>query len=332
MLQLESTHGMLVWLGVRGGAHTRGAAEARRLATYQWTALPRGGSMLEKDFVRRLLKVEDLPTLPTVMTRILEVLEDEGSSAQDLTEILETDHAISARVLRLANSALYGLRHRADSIRRAVVVIGFDAVRMLALATSVFDTLSQQRQMALDPEEFWLHSLGAAKAAQTLAKKHGGVESVEGCFTAGLLHDMGKYILALTLKDQYRVIVEKAKSEKGLLCDAEHAMLGVTHTHVGAWVGQRWHFPQVIIDAIEHQRHPTEYEGPHRNEVLLVSLASDLSRAAGFGNAGDFANPVIGSEHLRARGVEPEMYDEAMEQIREYQADARQFLETLEEG
>ena len=98
----------------------------------------------------KLIELHDLPTLPQIVSKLLEAVEDERSSADDVTALLETDHVISARVLRLANSAYYGLRHRVDSIRRAVVVLGFDAVCQLALATSVFKTFSSQRQFALD--------------------------------------------------------------------------------------------------------------------------------------------------------------------------------------
>ncbi|HNT36459.1 MAG TPA: HDOD domain-containing protein, partial [bacterium] len=156
--------------------------------------------MIDRQILVKLLHVQDLPTLPEVMAEILETIADEASSASDLTVLLEQDHAISARVLRLANSAFYGLRTRVDSIRRAVVVIGFDAVRHLALATTVFDALARRQQFALVPEDFWMHSLGAAKAAQIIAGRYCREASSDGCFTAGLLHDLGKYVLALVLK------------------------------------------------------------------------------------------------------------------------------------
>ncbi|MCP4641829.1 MAG: HDOD domain-containing protein [bacterium] len=285
--------------------------------------------MINPEIVGRLLEVEDLPTLPAVMNRILATVENEASSAQDLTAILETDHAISARVLRLANSAFYGLRHRADSIRRAVVIIGFEAVRMLALATSVFDTLSGRSQFALDPEDFWLHSLGAAKATQLLATRMGGLESPEGCFTAGLLHDMGKYVLSLVQKEGYVWVVQSAEEREINLHELERDQFGVTHPEIGMWIANRWRFPKLIVDSIGFQHELGQYSGKYPSEVSLIALASDMARAAEFGNGGDFGKPSLRPTDrdlpLSVAGVE-----EALEELAAFRSEARQFLDLLD--
>lgn len=288
--------------------------------------------MLEQDIVKKLLEVEDMPTLPAVMNRVLETIESETSSAQDLTAILECDHAISARILRLANSAFYGLRHRPDTIRRAVIVVGFEAVRMLALATSVFDTLSKRKQFALNPEDFWLHSLGAAKAAQLLAGQIRGIESTEACFTAGLLHDMGKYILALVLKEQYQGVVNAAKESKVALHEVEQRELGVTHAAVGMWVGNRWNLPGIVTDVMGYQLRLSEYKGEYRAEVALASVSSDLSRKAGFGDAGDCEGVELGAARFEAIGLDAKRNEEVLAELAEYRQEARQFLDELRDS
>lgn len=283
--------------------------------------------MLDRELARRVVRQEDLPTLPVIMTRILEVVEDEGASATDLTEILDRDPPISAHVLRLANSAFYGLRHKVDSIRGAVVVVGFEAVRMLALATSVFDTLSEREQFALDPGDFWLHSLGAAKAAQFMADRCPRVRAGASCFTAGLLHDMGKYVLALALGARYRSLVEEAAGRETDLCRVEEKALGATSAEVGGWVAERWRLPPVLRQPIAWQNRPGACRGEHAREAAIVSAASDLARLAGFGDAGDCrplredkVNPPDGVTATRA---------EVMAELETYRGDAMAFLEVL---
>lgn len=286
---------------------------------------------MNRDITRKLLEVAAIPTLPQVMHRILETLENDSSSAQDITRILECDHAISARVLRLANSAFYGLRYKADTIRKAVVVLGFDAVRMLALATSVFGALNRQDQFAFSPEDFWLHSLGTAKAAQLLVKKSGGNTSHDGCFTAGLLHDLGKYILALVLKEQYKAIVKQAEESQIQLYHVEQQQLGMTHTEAGKWIAERWRFPSLISDVIGNQQDVTGYRGPHRLEVAIVALSSDISRALEFGNAGDFKPPNLQSDRIIELGLDPNPVSRVLEELEDYPAEAKDFLHILQQ-
>jgi HD-like signal output (HDOD) protein len=287
--------------------------------------------MVDRRVLGRLLDVHDLPTLPEVMTRILQTLEDEHSSASDLTVLLECDHAISARVLRLANSAFYGLRHRVGSIQHAVVMLGFDAVRHLALATSVFDTLAKRQQFALDPEDFWMHALGAAKATHYLCGKGSGLGSVESLFTAGLLHDIGKYYLALALKEEYREIVEEAERLQCPLREVEQDRLGATSAEIGRLVATNWRFPEVIIDAIGACTNVRKYLGEWQTEVAVVAVADDVSRRAGFGYAGDRQFLTQLETPLDVLSLTEEDVDEAVEELRGVLDETRAFLNLLAE-
>ncbi len=278
----------------------------------------------------KLIELHDLPTLPQIVSKIIEAVEDDRSSAADLTALLEKDHAISARVLRLANSAFYGLRHPVDSIRRAVVVLGFDAVCQLALATSVFRTFSSQRQFALDPEDYWMHAFGTAKAAQILCHKHVEVESPEGCFTAGLLHDIGKYLLALVLRDEYRTVIRKAADESIPLrvCEKEH--LGVNHAEVGRWLAAKWRFPTLIIEVVGNAYRAPAPSRKFAVEASVVQLADTLSRLAKFGTAGEWEVPRVDNALLEFLGMTREDAEGVMDQLVQVRADTREFLDVME--
>jgi HD-like signal output (HDOD) protein len=291
--------------------------------------------MLDRRILTSLLEVQDLPTLPEVVSRIIETVEDESSSAQDLTLLLEQDHAISARVLRLANSAFYGLGQRVESIRRAVVVLGFDAVRQLALATSVFNTLAQRRQFALDPEDFWMHSFGAAKAAQLIATRQRAKlaenTTSECCFTAALLHDIGKYLLALVLEDEYTQITAAAKEEGCSLREIEMPRLNANHAVVGAWLMNRWDFPPMFIEVTASQYRLANYTGRFRQPLEIVSLAGNVARAAGFGNAGDWDEPAFEARAFTELQLENADLDAIRDEMKEVLQETRQFLSIMKE-
>mgnify|MGYP005839937213 CR=1 FL=1 len=287
--------------------------------------------MVDRRVLTRLLEVHDLPTLPAVITRILDMVADENSSAADLTGVLEQDHAISARLLRLANSAFYGLRHRVESLRRAVVVLGFNEVRQLALATSVFDNLSKRKQFAFDPEDFWMHALGAARAAQILADRHCRTASHEGCFTAGLLHDIGKYVLALVLQKEYQDIVNEAQASGRLLREVEFEKIGTTHARIGRWIAEKWRFPFFITNAIGNMYRVTTYYEPDRPAVAVVALADQLSRHAHFGYAGDGECFRPESELLSVLGVGSEEFDHLAAELEALRDEAASFLRILDQ-
>ncbi len=287
--------------------------------------------MVDRRVLTRLLEIHDLPTLPVIITRILETVSNESSGADDLTKLLEQDHAISARILRLANSAFYGLRHRIDSVRRAVVVLGFNEVRQLALATSVFDTLSKRKQFAFDPEDFWMHSLGTARGAQLLAAKYCPAGMKEGAFTAGLLHDIGKYVLGLVLKEDYKNMVEQAQQTRRLLREIEFEQLGTTHARVGRWLGEKWRFPEYITNTIANIYRVTTYHEPDKPVVAVVAVADELSRHARFGFAGDddCQNPT--PDLLSCLGMGIEEFENTATELEKQREEAMSFLRIMQQ-
>ncbi|MBN2310677.1 MAG: HDOD domain-containing protein [Candidatus Hydrogenedentes bacterium] len=288
--------------------------------------------MIDRNTRSRLLDLDDLPTIPVVMTRVLETVADERSSASDLTAILEQDYAISARVLRLANSAFYGTSREIDTIRRAIVVIGFDAVRLLALATSVFDVITQNARYALDLQDFWMHSLGAGKAAQFVTQLHGSGSSPEACFTAGLLHDVGKYVLELGLGDRYADVVREAGAANRPLAEVERERLDTTHAEVGGWIAGHWGFPPMIRDTIEHHYRYGSYRGDYRTEVLSVALADVLSRRAEFGYAGDPRDPSPDPKVLKGLGLTATEVAGYVDELAACRDETRRLFDVLAEG
>lgn len=288
--------------------------------------------MVDRRVLLKLLEVHDLPTLPAIVSNILETVADETSSAGDLTELLERDHAISAHLLRLANSAFYGFPHRVDSVRQGVVVLGFNETRCLALATSVFSTVAKRQQIALDPEDFWMHSFGAAKAAQILSEKYCRESGRERCYTVGLLHDIGKYVLALVLKADYKDIVDRAKATGRALTEIESERLGMTHAQVGRWLADKWRLPAIVGNVIANLHHARVYSGADKKIVAAVAIADVLSAKARFGFAGESEDPNVDTELLQILDLPQEKFDSFVTELTSLREETRQFLHVLKGG
>ncbi len=279
-----------------------------------------------EEIYKKLELSEDLPTLPIVMTKLIDAINDDRSSAADLTRIMENDPAMSARVLKLANSAFYGLRYKVDNLKRAIVVLGFETVRMLALSTTVLDLFTAKKQLALDPEDFWIHSLGTGKIAQILAIKTKTEMVPETLFTAGLLHDIGKYCLSLALKEEYRKIAEKAKEQQVPLHKVEKENLSLTYYEVNNWLTQRWNLPDTLSAPMINHNQPENNSNKYALETYIVYLASEIARAVNFGMAGDYHNINIRLMTTLFPQIRDTTIQETKEEIKGYITEAKKFL------
>lgn len=289
-------------------------------------------ALTQSDALKRIHELGKIPTLPEVMTRVLEVLEDQKSCVDDITAILAADPIITARILRLANSPFFGSRFQIDSIHRAIVTVGFEAVKQLALATTVLDSLASRPQNSLEPEDFWMHALGSAKAAQLLAFSTPEIGMPEACFTAGLLHDLGKYILALSLGDDYAAVLQKANESEAPLYLVEQRCLKTDHGEVAGWLAQRWNFPEVIVAAVKHTNEPESYSGPFSKEVLIISIASDMARIADFGQGGETSGIELHEGRIEAIGLSVEQVKEICDTLGSMKEDGRALLGMLQEA
>jgi HD-like signal output (HDOD) protein len=289
-------------------------------------------TLTQSEALNRIHALGRIPTLPEVMTRVLEVLEDRKSCVDDITAILAADPVITSRILRLANSPFFGSRFEIDSIHRAIVTVGFEAVKQLALATTVLDSLASRPQSSLDPEDFWMHALGSAKASQLLAFSTPQISMPEACFTAGLLHDLGKYILALSLGDDYSAVLNKANESEAPLYLVEQRTLKTDHSEVAGWLAQRWNFPEVIVAAVKHTNEPERYDGPFRKEVFIIAIASDMARIADFGQGGETSGVALNEDRIEHIGLSLEQVSEICDTLGTMREDGRALLGMLQDA
>ena len=239
--------------------------------------------MDREDIRLSIRNIKTLPTLPVIVTRVLEVTDSANASANELGDVIANDVSLSAKVLNLANSAFYGFTRRITTIRQAVVVLGFDTVRSLALSVSVFDALKGSNgHVSFDREAFWMHSVGCGTAARLVGKLV-GCRDTGTLFVAGLLHDLGKVILDTYFHDLYQEVVEDMVAEGRPATEVERDLLDIDHAEVGGWLAERWSFPAVLVAPIAHHHDPMSSGAEHLRETLIVHLSNILVKRHGIG-------------------------------------------------
>ncbi len=225
-----------------------------------------------------LRTLDSLPTLPVVALRIGEVVHSKNASVQQVADVLRSDPATSAKLLRLVNSPYFGIPGGVSDVARAIPFIGFNTLYQLVLSITVFDTLRID-VVGLDPRALWTHSLTVATAARELAQEV-RFSDPGACFTAGLLHDMGKIALAKLSPDKVVATVETMRSDGVSLEVAEKQHGVMPHDRVGSRLARLWKFPAGLVTPIEqhHTVHRTEVRerlGPHLRTITEIVAAAD---------------------------------------------------------
>lgn len=243
--------------------------------------------------------VEDVPTLPSIMFEVLAIAEDENSTAGDLEDIIMRDQALSAKVLKVANSAYYGIPRTVETVSRATVLLGFQTVVGLALTVSVYDTLwGAGKGHYLDRRELWKHSLGAATAARILSRETDRREGAVA-FTAGMLHDIGKSVFDTYMPDEYSKVIDSCQKDVLQMHEAEGSILGATHAELGYKVARRWQLPEVLCESIHQHHTASQAEDQYARNAALVNLGDYLARNANIGQLFEFAPPVLDDGAVR---------------------------------
>ena len=244
------------------------------------------------DIRTRVLATGALPTLPGVVRKLMTIVDDQNVSMQEISRIISSDQVISSRLLRIVNSAFYGFPGRITTISHALVLLGFNVVKGLVVTASVID------MMTATMVGLWEHSLGTAVACGCVAR-HIKERDPEEALVAGLLHDLGKVILSVKLKDVCRQ-VEAARDERGLrFFDAERAVMGgIAHPDIGDWVSKEWNLPIRLREAIAHHHHPSRAEFEPRL-TAIVHLGNIICHGLNFGFAGDRQIPPFDPATLR---------------------------------
>ncbi len=270
-------------------------------------------------------KVKTLPPAPHILPELLTLLRRDDVDSSRIVQLISFDPAITASVLRLCNSAYFASATPADDLQEAVTRLGFKQVYQLVAAVSGGRLLGpSQKGYGINTGELWQHSVTAAVAAEIIARSRGDDDSV--VFTATLLHDIGKIILAEALEHIYTKLVEDSQSQQAALIETEKRLLGVQHAEIGGRLLARWNFPPALVQAIQFHHEPGSAEGDQAKKLAAyVYLGNMIAYFMGFGY-GHHAFAVRGrADALDVLGLKPTDLPEFMIQAFE----KLQMVETL---
>lgn len=274
---------------------------------------------MEKDEIRVKIysKIDELPTLPAVLPKLLGLMESEKSHTSEIIDTISHDPALTSKILKVANSAYYGFQREISSLERAVVLLGFNMVRSLALSIGVIRNLPPNKANPyFSWEGLWVHSLAVASVMQELGKRFGRGDDKEYLFIIGLLHDVGKVVLDQFFSKLFRQALENScKWEKVELHIAERGIFGFDHGEVGAMLLSRWRFPEKITDCIASHHQAGMPIGINGNDLAMLRIADILPRELGMGEEG---NPLIPEIHEAYLDKLPGMNEKELDDMRTY--------------
>ncbi|MGD9237609.1 MAG: HDOD domain-containing protein [Desulfobacterales bacterium] len=234
--------------------------------------------MDEQQILVKLDRIKDIPTLPAIVFELNKYLRDPDTSIKTVCETIEKDQAIALKILKLVNSAFYGFKSKISDLRNAVVLLGYNAVRNAIVSLSVINAFPKRvKLMDFDISQFWKHSLAVAVTSKNIAQLS-KKESPDNCFVGGLLHDVGKVILAQYFPKLFEAVWFALQKEHLTFYQAERKRLPIDHSKIGAHLAAKWQLPQGLIDAIRWH-HDFQPNTKSANFVKNIYLANFIVNA-----------------------------------------------------
>ncbi|MDD2734372.1 MAG: HDOD domain-containing protein [Desulfuromonadaceae bacterium] len=229
-----------------------------------------------------IMTASDLPTIPVVATKVMQLIESESATAEELAKVVASDPAVAARVLKISNSSFYGCQRQIQTLSHAIVVLGFGTLKSLVVAASVKQVY---QPYGLTEKMLWEHSFGAGLAARIIAKET-RVVNEEEAFLGGLFHDIGKIIMNTMDHAQFQDVMQRCYNDGLSFEDAEQRVYSYTHSEVGGLVIKKWNFPDMLMHAVLNHHLFDFAEDEDTVQVSLtcvVGLADMLCHKVGIG-------------------------------------------------
>jgi len=272
----------------------------------------------KKTEIKRIIKdTKSLPTLPGIIFKLSSLAEDDKASVHEMAKLISSDHILSAKVLRLVNSPFYGFSGRVSTISNALILLGVNVIRSLALSSSIFEMMEK------NTVGLWEHSFGTAVAANVISRKLKLPESEE-ISTAALLHDIGKVMIKIKLEEDYKQLLSLINQKELSMREAETELLGTDHTEIGEWIAQTWFLPDKLTEPIACH-HNVKKSSVHQMKTSVVHVADVLVKASGFGFSGDDFVPLIQPAAWKKIGLDETLLQEIVEETEDKLIDARNF-------
>jgi len=238
---------------------------------------------------QRLVRaVEKMPAFPKAVQQVLALCRDINCPPRDLVGVIEHDPVLTVKLLRVINSASYGLPNKVTSVNQAVLYLGINTVKNLALAFAMIGVLPARNAAGFEVQAYLVHSVATAALARYLASRpQAGEVDPDDAYVAGLLHDFGKVVMATHLPEEYRNVLETAEAEGVPLHVVERRLIGADHAEVGAMLARHWQFSPALVSCIGNHHENPDMDGL----TACVALANQLTRRAAVGNGRHVFHP-----------------------------------------
>lgn len=275
-------------------------------------------STKKRDEVRKIMQETwNLPTLPGIIVKLTSLVDHDRATVSEMARVISSDNTLAAKVLRLVNSPFYGFSGRISTVSKALMFLGVNIVKSIALSSSIIE-LMERNTIGL-----WEHSFGCAVAANTIARSL-GIDEPEEISTAALLHDIGKVIIKLKMEEDYNNILSFVRDEEISMLDAERKILDTDHAEVGGWIAKVWCLPEKLAEPIACH-HDIARSVTHQTKTAVVHLANILVRASGFGFGGDDFVPPIQEGAWKKLGLHEYVLENIVQTIEDKFIEAKNF-------
>ena len=270
--------------------------------------------MVKITLIQLINKVKEMPPLPQSITQILEITKDTSSSAQDLAKVFERDPTLTVNILKLANSPVYGFSSKISTITHAIVCLGLETVKSIALTSSTHEMLNKEiPAYCLEEGMLWQHSISSATCARIIAQRIGYKDNEEA-YIAGLLLDIGKIVLSHFAEGQFEQVAEKANDDNIPFNIAEQKILGFGHPQVGGRVIKKWNLPSSLVEAVQYHHEPNKAE-INKTLTYIVHLADAISCMLGVGLGSDGLMYEFEENTLDVLGINKEDVESIMSEL-----------------
>ncbi len=275
-------------------------------------------------------RIDELPTLPTVVIRVLGLVERETSNVSDVTTVISQDPALTAKLLKVANSAYYGFRREVASVNRAVALLGFHMVRSLTVSIGVIQSLGTGAGTpAFSREGLWAHSLAVATATQQLAERTVQRPDAESLFITGLLHDVGRVVLDQFFPEEFGAALRASAENQTPLYLEERELLGADHGEVGGLLLGRWNFPEAIREPVAAHHREDASAAINPAAVALLRVADAVAQQTAVGSSGNPAPAQPAAADLAVLGLREADVAAALEHLENAAEGIRSFSGAL---
>lgn len=271
-------------------------------------------------------QIDKLPSLPTSVGKVIEVANNPKASPVELSNVIKIDPVLTAKVLKLVNSAYFSLPDQITNLNRAIILLGINTIKNLAISTAVVGQFSKTKHKRFDIDKYWKHCMAVAVLSKKFAQQlKVDKRFLEEYFIAGLLHDIGEVVIIELFPDKLDQMMNKVDAGAGLE-EVEREFLGSTHSEIGAALGRHWKISENLIAVIE-EHHDPNIAGDFAQMVLTVHMANIYCNQNNLGMPGCHT-AAAAPEIIAKLGLDPGMIAEATSNLDEELNKATSFLKT----